>query len=113
MKKLVLYVHGKGGSAAESEHYQSLFPACEVIGLDYQTLSPWETGAEIRAAVEDLKDRFAHILLIANSIGAYFSMNAGIDSMIQKAYFISPIVDMEKLGMILKNNGEARRNLGV
>ena len=97
MKKLVLYVHGKGGSAAESEHYQSLFPACEVIGLDYQTFSPWETGAEIRAAVEDLKDRFAHILLIANSIGAYFSMNAGIDSMIQKAYFISPIVDMEKL----------------
>ena len=97
MKKLVLYVHGKGGSAAESEHYQSLFPEREVTGLDYQTFSPWETGAEIRAAVEDLKDRFAHILLIANSIGAYFSMNAGIDSMIQKAYFISPIVDMEKL----------------
>ena len=37
LKKLVLYVHGKGGSAAESEHYQTLFPACEVTGLDYQT----------------------------------------------------------------------------
>ena len=97
MKKLVLYVHGKGGSAAESEHYKTLFPACEVTGLDYQTFSPWETGAEIRAAVEDLKDRFSHILLIANSIGAYFSMNAGIDAMVQKAYFISPIVNMEKL----------------
>ena len=97
MKTLVLYVHGKGGSAAESEHYQTLFPECEVTGLDYQSFSPWETGAEIRAAVENLKDRFARILLIANSIGAFFSMNAGIDAMIHKAYFISPIVDMEKL----------------
>ena len=35
--------------------------------------------------------------LIANSIGAFFSMNAGVDGLIQKAYFISPIVDMEKL----------------
>ena len=35
--------------------------------------------------------------LIANSIGAFFSMHAGIDRMIRKAYFISPIVDMEQL----------------
>jgi len=34
---------------------------------------------------------------IVNSIGAYFSMNAGIDVMIRSAYFISPIVDMERL----------------
>ena len=56
----VIYIHGKGGSATECEHYKSLFPDCEVIGLDYQTFTPWETGKEI-------------------------------------AYFISPIVDMEKL----------------
>ena len=37
------------------------------------------------------------ITLIANSIGAFFSMNAGIDAMIRSAFFISPIVDMEKL----------------
>ena len=37
------------------------------------------------------------IFLIANSIGAFFSMHADIDSLIEKAYFISPIVDMEKL----------------
>ena len=93
----VIYIHGKGGSAAESEHYKPLFPDCEVIGMDYQTFTPWETGQEIRIAVEDLKSRFENVILIANSIGAFFSMNAGIDDMIQKAYFISPIVDMEKL----------------
>ena len=97
MKNLVLYIHGKGGKAAESEHYRTLFPGSEVIGLDYQTFSPWETGAEILDAVIKLKDRYKCITLIANSIGAFFSMNAGIDGMIRKAYFISPVVDMEQL----------------
>ena len=81
----------------ESEHYKLLFTNCEVIGLDYQTFTPWETGKEIRIAVEELKGKYENVILIANSIGAFFSMNAGIDEMIQKAYFISPIVDMDKL----------------
>ena len=93
----LLYIHGDGGSAMESEHYKLLFPDCDVIGLDYQTFSPWETGQEIRIAVEELKSKYENVSLIANSIGAFFSMNADIDDMIQKAYFISPIVDMEKL----------------
>ena len=97
VKDAVLYIHGKGGSAAECEHYKPLFPDCEVFGLDYQTFIPWETGAEIRAAAEELKAKYESILLIANSIGAYFSMYAGIDHLISKAYFISPIVNMEKL----------------
>lgn len=97
MKDLILYIHGKGGSAAECEHYKPLFPDCEVFGLDYQTFTPWETGAEIRTMVEKLKGRYESIILIANSIGAFFCMSAGIGGMLRKAYFISPIVDMEKL----------------
>ena len=93
----VLYIHGKSGSAVECEHYKPLFPECEVIGLDYQTFTPWEAGADIRSAVEKLKFEYDSVILIANSIGAFFSMNADIDSMVKKAYFISPIVDMERL----------------
>ena len=97
MKDAVLYIHGKGGSAAESDHYKTLFPNCKVTGLDYQSFTPWETGAEIHAALEELKAEYESIVLIANSIGAYFSMHAGIDRWIDQAYFISPIVDMERL----------------
>ena len=95
--KTVLYVHGKGGSAEESEHYKSLFPGACVLGLDYRTNTPRETGGEIRAAVEALSRDSDGIILIANSIGAFFSMHAGLDPLVEKAYFISPIVDMEKL----------------
>ena len=106
MKNPVLYIHGKGGSASESEHYAPLLPGSKVIGLDYQTFTPWDTGKEILEAILKLKEKYGDVTLIANSIGAFFSMSAGIDSMIQKAYFISPIVDMEKLigNMILWAN---------
>lgn len=97
MKDSVLYIHGKGGSAAESEHYAPLFPGCEVIGLDCKSFTPWEAGKEIRDAVENLHCEGRSVTLVANSIGAYFSMHAGIDGLIRKAYFISPIVDMERL----------------
>ena len=93
----VIYVHGKGGTAAEGEHYKPLFPDRDVIGLEYITSTPWETGEEIFNAVAKLKTTYNNIILIANSIGAFFSMCAGIDLMIEKAYFISPVVDMEKL----------------
>ena len=97
MNAAILYVHGKGGSAAECEHYRPLFPGCAVFGLDYKTFTPWEAGPEIRNAAEKLKNEYDHIRLIANSIGAFFSMSAEIDRIIDQAYFISPIVDMEKL----------------
>ena len=97
MKKLVLYLHGKGGSAGESEHYRALFPGREVLGLDYRGETPWEAGAEILAAVERLQGEYDSIALVANSIGAWFAILSGIESRIDRAYFISPIVDMEKL----------------
>ena len=95
--KTVLYIHGKGGNASESTHYEKLFPDCKVIGLDYKTFSPWETGKEIHEAVAGLKTDAESIILIANSIGAFFSMNANLNGLIEKAYFISPVVNMDQM----------------
>ena len=102
----VLYVHGRGGSAAEAEHYIPLFPGCEVKGLDYRGSKPWTAGPEILAAVTEVKNEYGCVTLIANSIGAYFSMCAGIGGMIRKAYLISPVTDMEGLirGMMAAEN---------
>ncbi|MBQ9402155.1 MAG: alpha/beta hydrolase [Clostridia bacterium] len=93
----VLYIHGKDGSPGESEHYRPLFPGHAVLGLDYRTFTPWETGPEIRSAAEELKGRYENVILIANSAGAFFSMHGDLDGLLQRAYFISPVVDMEKL----------------
>lgn len=82
----VLYIHGKNGSAAESEYYRQFFPGCTVVGLEYQTFTPWETGREIHTAVEELSKQYGKIVLIANSIGAFFTMHADIESMVERAY---------------------------
>lgn len=36
MKKAVLYIHGKGGSASESEHYKRLFDVCTSALYGYE-----------------------------------------------------------------------------
>lgn len=97
MKKAVLYIHGKGGSAGEAEHYKSLFPEYDVIGFDYKSSTPWDCKPEFKSKTNEIKSNYGGVILIANSIGAFFSMNAFDGDDIEKAYFISPIVDMEKL----------------
>ena len=94
---VIIYIHGKGGSAEEAEHYELLLPSCDVIGIDYKGHTPWDAGKEIHEAIIELKTNYDRIILIANSIGAYFSMNADIEKYVAHAYFISPVVDMEKL----------------
>ena len=51
MEEIVVYVHGKGGSAQEAEHYKALFPDCEVIGFDYHAQSPWEATEEFLSLI--------------------------------------------------------------
>ena len=96
-RPVVSYIHGRGGSADEAEHYRALFPGHEVVGLDYRGRTAEEAIPEITGAVRALAAAGKGVTLIANSIGAWYSLCAGIDNMLQKAYFISPIVDMERL----------------
>lgn len=53
MKDIVVYVHGKGGSAAEAGHYIPLFPDSEVIGFDYLAQDPWEAAEEFPRFLQD------------------------------------------------------------
>lgn len=96
-KTLVVYIHGKSGTTAEAEHYRPLFPDCDVVGLDYQAETPWDARAEFPLLLSSLTAQYRRLILIANSIGAYFSMCALPQIRFERAYFISPIVDMERL----------------
>lgn len=96
-KKAVIYIHGKGGNAGEAEHYRQFFPEHELIGFDYIAQNPWEAVKEFAEFFDDISKHYESIILIANSIGAFFAMNALKEAQIEKAYFISPIVNMEQL----------------
>lgn len=97
MDKVIVYIHGKGGNAEEAEHYKALFRDCDVIGLEYIAQFPWEAKEEFPLRFDRICKNYQSVQIIANSIGAYFAMNALSDYQIEKAYLISPVVNMEKL----------------
>ena len=90
-------IHGKGGNAEESVHYKSLFSDCDVVGLNYTAQFPWEAKKEFPPLFDLICKNYKSVQVIANSIGAYLAMNALSDKQIEKAYFVSPVVNMEKL----------------
>ena len=106
MEEIIVYVHGKGGSAGEAKHYQALFPNSAVIGFDYHSQTPWDAKDEFPAFFAAQRERGERLTLIANSIGAYFSLSSLHEALVDRAYFISPVVDMEKLieNMMLWSN---------
>lgn len=97
MKESVIYVHGKGGSAEEADHYKPLLPNCEIIGFDYRSQTPWEAKEEFPTFFAQQRQHCDRLVLIANSIGAFFSMSALDETLVDSAFFISPVVDMENL----------------
>ncbi|HDR1123623.1 alpha/beta hydrolase [Pasteurella multocida] len=98
MKNVVIYVHGKGGNAEEANHYKQFFDDnFEIIGFDYKSLNPWDAKIEFINYFNSIISKYNKIYLIANSIGAYFSLISLSDMPIDKAMLISPIVDMERI----------------
>ena len=51
--KAVLYVHGKGGNAAEAAFYEAIFPECDVMGFDYKAETPWKVLGNFRRRLKD------------------------------------------------------------
>ncbi|MBR3630688.1 MAG: alpha/beta hydrolase [Oscillospiraceae bacterium] len=112
MKTAVVYVHGKGGSAAEAAHYRALFPAHDVIGFAYSSATPWEAKAEFPPFFEEVQRKHASVTLIANSIGAYFALHALSGQKLRRAFLISPVVDMEALILqMLASTGQSELDL--
>ena len=98
MKNAVIYVHGKGGNVEDANHYKQFFDDdFEIIGFDYKSLKPWDAKIEFVNYFNSIISKYNKIYLIANSIGAYFSLISLADMHIKKAMLISPIVDMERI----------------
>ena len=98
MRKVILYVHGKGGCSQEVENYN--LHGFDVIGVDYDnSYLPYIIRPQILKAYNMIREKYESVYILANSIGAYFAMLSLNECEIVKALFISPVVDMQ--GLIL------------
>ena len=108
-EKVWLFVHGKMGCKEEALAFGAL--ACpagwQVVGVDLpehgsrkdapEKLLPWTAVPELQSVYRALEQRWRRIGLRANSIGAWLSMLALQEQNIDRALFVSPVVDMENL----------------
>ena len=98
MKNVIVYVHGKGGNVEEANYYRKFFnDDFDIIGFGYKSENPWDAKSEFSDYFDSITSEYNKTILIANSIGAYFSLISLADKKIEKAMLISPIVDMERL----------------
>ena len=97
MKNAVIYIHGKSGTAEEAEYYTKFFNEADILGFEYTSEYHWDFQKEFSIFIDNIYTKYKKISIIANSIGAYFTMVSLANKNIEKAFFISPIVDMEKL----------------
>lgn len=107
--RLYLFVHGKQGCKEEGKAFAEIVcsKGWQVLGIDLPehgvrqnsvpSFYPWHVVPELRSVLEYARQHWNAISLLANSVGAWFSMLAFAGEPLEKALFVSPILDMEKL----------------
>lgn len=99
----MIYVHGKGGSYLEAEEFKKICLDFDIFAVDYNDNFPWIVKNEIMAVYNEIHEKYEGIYVLANSLGAYFTMLTLQNCKIEKALFISPILDMEQLIVDMMN----------
>ena len=107
-KKVVVYIHGLHGSHLEANDYSFLKKDFDVVGLEYQDGNPWEVKDIIRSKFKSIIEGYKEVVVIANSIGAFYTYEYLSDFNIQHAYFISPIASMNQILFAYISTGKVK-----
>lgn len=96
-ERCIVYIHGLHGSSEEVEFYSFLKDSYDLVGLDYKDGKPWDVKDIIIDKIEKISSQYKEINIIANSLGAFYAINYLSDIKIDKALFISPLVNMKAM----------------
>lgn len=109
--KVVVYIHGMKGSSLEAEEYKYI-EGYDIKGLDYEDGNPYEMKDIIRNKFAELIKPYDEVVVIANSIGAFYTYEYLYDFNIKQAFFICPIANMFQIIFnLMINNGITRERL--
>lgn len=104
-----LYLHGKHGRKEEAEPFAALAVprGWQVLAIDLpehgartgspETFTPWDTVPELARLLDHARARWDRVALRATSLGAWFSLLAFGGEALDRALFVSPVLDMEGL----------------
>ena len=92
--KVVVYIHGLHGSAKEARDFHFLKDKYDIKGVNYEDGNPWEVGPVIKRKFSKLIRLYKEVIVVANSLGAFYAYEYLSEFNIKKAFFISPIASM-------------------
>lgn len=105
-KTIVVYIHGLHGSHDESKYFDFFDKFFEVVGLDYPDGNPWELEDVLKSRFAQLVKDYKDVIVVANSIGAFLSVQYLSEFNIKQAFFISPLFNMPlMIRDLITNNG--------
>lgn len=87
MKKVILYIHGKGGSYTEAELYKKSCEGLDILGVDYNDYLPWIVNKQIEAVYSEISRPPLNATLFIKSLLLLFSSDfclAFIQSTVQR-----------------------------
>lgn len=58
LKKLILYIHGKGGSHLEAERYKKNCRGFDIAGVEYNDYLPWIVQSRIQSAYDKARENY-------------------------------------------------------
>lgn len=104
-----LYVHGQHSCKEAAESFAEVVngKGWQVLAMDLpehgerkseeNAFYAWNVVPELRVLLKYARERWGHVSLRANSIGAYFSMMSYQGEHFENVQLVSPILDMQKL----------------
>lgn len=109
-KKVFLFIHGLHGYKEEALAFAKV-----AVPMGYQVLAidipverkPWEVLPLLSDVYDYLYKNWPSVSIRANSIGAWYSMLAFQGKEIEKALFVSPILDMKKFIELMPQREDA------
>ena len=95
-KGVAVYIHGVLGNANEARNF-SYIKDYDVVGLDYEDGAPWVVGPLIKEKFKLLTNHYSKVVVIANSIGAFYTYSYLNEFKIEQAFFLSPLASMKSI----------------
>ena len=101
-RSVLVYIHSVNDSFKAKEDFCYLAKNYDLVDLTFENLKPWEAKEYIRDNFSKLTASYKEVVVVANSIGAFFVYEYLADCNIKQAFFISPIVSVFQLILGIK-----------
>ena len=101
-RSVLVYIHSVNDSSKAKEEFCYLAKDYDLVDLIFEDIKPWEAKDYIRDNFSKLTSDYKEVVVVANSIGAFFVYEYLADFNIKQAFFVSPITSMFQLILGIK-----------